>query len=236
MNIKCVIYWIVITPCSHHRIVGEWSFITSWGRGIQFSKRGKFENAQNVMGVKILRHRTGLLYKSCQTTLWLKQIHVSFKHRQKIRFDSSCQQQNIMHILKIVIAKARGGGEVLIHHTFLTNPHRKKRKDQNKKYIIKSEWQHIFKPFSPNSDQHEFSPNNVHMLSREMVMRIIQMITKEKMLCPFIKIPQLTVSLGNVWISVWRICSGYWGLTGKHAPRRFKIIPLPTLFEKEALL
>ena len=79
------------------------------------------------MGVKILRHRTGLLYKSCKTILWLKQIHVSFKHRQKIRFDSSCQQQNITRILKIVIAEA-GGGEVLIHHTFLTTPTERKEK------------------------------------------------------------------------------------------------------------
>ena len=28
-----------------------------------------FENAQNVRGVEILRHRTGLLCKSCQTIL-----------------------------------------------------------------------------------------------------------------------------------------------------------------------
>ena len=173
------------------------------------------------MGVKILRHRTGLLYKRCQTILWLKQIHVSFKHRQKIRFDSSCQQQNITCILKIVIAKAGGGGSFDTPH-FSDNPHRKKRKDQNTKYIIKSEWQHIFKPFSPNSDQHEFSPNNIHMLSREMVMRINQMITKEKMLCPFIKISQLTVSLGNVWISVRRICMWILGLNGKANPQTFQ--------------
>ena len=37
-------------------------------------------------------------------------------------------------------------------------------------------------PLSPNSDQHQFSPNNVHMLSREMVMRLNKMVTKEKML------------------------------------------------------
>ena len=36
---------------------------------------GNFENAQNVREVKIR--------KSCQTILWLKQIHVSFKSRQK---------------------------------------------------------------------------------------------------------------------------------------------------------
>ena len=33
--------------------------------------------------VEILRHRAGLLCKSCQTILWLKQIDVSFKSRQK---------------------------------------------------------------------------------------------------------------------------------------------------------
>ena len=41
--------------------------------GVQFSKRldlgVNFENAQNVRGVEILRHRTGLLCKSCQTIL-----------------------------------------------------------------------------------------------------------------------------------------------------------------------
>ena len=40
----------------------------------------------------------------------------------------------------------------------------------------------LFNPLSPNSDQHEFSPTNIHMLSREMVMRVNKMITKEKML------------------------------------------------------
>ena len=35
---------------------------------------------------------------------------------------------------------------------------------------------------SRNSDQHQFSPDNIHMLPREMVMRINKMITKEKML------------------------------------------------------
>ena len=36
-------------------------------------------------------------------------------------------------------------------------------------------------PLSPNSDQQQFSPNNVHTLSRDKVMRINKMITKEKM-------------------------------------------------------
>ena len=47
-----------------------------------------FENAQYVREVGKLRHRTGLPCQSCQTILWLKQIQVSFKSRQKkIRFD-----------------------------------------------------------------------------------------------------------------------------------------------------
>ena len=33
----------------------------------------------------------------------------------------------------------------------------------------------------PNSDQHQFSPNKIHTLSRKMVASINQMITKEKM-------------------------------------------------------
>ena len=39
-----------------------------------------------------------------------------------------------------------------------------------------------FNPSSPNSDQHLFSPNNIRTLSRDQVMRIIKMITYEKML------------------------------------------------------
>ena len=41
-------------------------------------------------------------------------------------------------------------------------------------------------PLSPNSDQNQFSPNNIHMLPREMVremvLRVNKMISKEKML------------------------------------------------------
>ena len=39
----------------------------------------------------------------------------------------------------------------------------------------------IINPLSPNSDQHQFSPDNIRTLSRDMVMRINKMITKEKM-------------------------------------------------------
>ena len=40
---------------------------------------------------------------------------------------------------------------------------------------------------SPNSDQHEFSPNNISMLPREIVMRVNKMITKEKILSSVIR-------------------------------------------------
>ena len=40
----------------------------------------------------------------------------------------------------------------------------------------------VLNPLSPNSDQHQFSLNNVHILPREMVMRVNKMITKGKML------------------------------------------------------
>ena len=36
-------------------------------------------------------------------------------------------------------------------------------------------------PLSANSDQQQFSPNNIHTLSRDKVMRINKMITKGKM-------------------------------------------------------
>ena len=35
-------------------------------------------------------------------------------------------------------------------------------------------------PLSPNSDQHQFSPNDIHRLSRAKSMRINKMITKRK--------------------------------------------------------
>ena len=39
----------------------------------------------------------------------------------------------------------------------------------------------VVNPLSPNGDQHQFSPENIHTLSKEKVMRINNMITKEKM-------------------------------------------------------
>ena len=38
----------------------------------------------------------------------------------------------------------------------------------------------LLNPLSPNGDQHIFSPNDIHTLSRDKVMRIHKMITKEK--------------------------------------------------------
>ena len=37
-----------------------------------------------------------------------------------------------------------------------------------------------FNPLSANSDQQQFSPNNIHTLSRDKVMRINKMIITEK--------------------------------------------------------
>ena len=39
-----------------------------------------------------------------------------------------------------------------------------------------------FNPLSSNGDQHQFSPNDILTWSRDKVMRINEMITKEKML------------------------------------------------------
>ena len=52
-------------------------------------------------------------------------------------------------------------------------------------------------PLSPNIDQQQFSPNNIHTLSRDKIMRINKMITKEKIRWSFIKFSQLILK-GNV--------------------------------------
>ena len=70
-----------------------------------------------------------------------------------------------------------------------------------------------FNPLSPNRDQHQFSPKDIHRLSRPMVMRINKMINKEKMPWSLIKFSQLILK-GNVWRSVWRICMWILGLKG----------------------
>ena len=47
--------------------------------------------------------------------------------------------------------------------------------------VCKMNFLSLFNPLSPNSDQQQFSPNDVHTLSRDKVMRISKMISKEKM-------------------------------------------------------
>ena len=40
-----------------------------------------------------------------------------------------------------------------------------------------NDYEQLINPLSTNSDQDQFSPNNIHMLPREMVMRVNKMIT-----------------------------------------------------------
>ena len=74
----------------------------------------------------------------------------------------------------------------------------------------------LLNPLSPNSDQQQFSPNNIHTLSRDKVMRINKMIIIEKIPWSFIKFSQLILK-GDVWRSVWRICMSILGLKGLKA-------------------
>ena len=63
-------------------------------------------------------------------------------------------------------------------------------------------------PLIPNSDQHQFSPNDIHTLSRDYVTRIDKMITKEKMPSAFINFSQL------IRKEMYGDQFGYWGLKG----------------------
>ena len=47
---------------------------------------------------------------------------------------------------------------------------------------VRNESELVSNPLSPDGDQHQFSPNDIRTLSRDKVMRINEMITKEKML------------------------------------------------------
>ena len=58
-------------------------------------------------------------------------------------------------------------------------------------------WRASFNPLSPNGDQHQFSPNDIHNLSRDQVMRINKMINNDKMPWSFIKFAQ-HILYGNV--------------------------------------
>ena len=68
-------------------------------------------------------------------------------------------------------------------------------------------------PLSSNSDQHQFSPNNIHTLSRDYVMRIDKMITKEKMPSSFINFSQL-IRKEMYGDQFGEFVCGYWGLKG----------------------
>ena len=72
-------------------------------------------------------------------------------------------------------------------------------------------------PLSPNSDQHQFSPNNIHRLSRDKVVRINKMITTDKMPWSFFKFSQVILK-GSVWRTVWRICMWILGLKPRRRP------------------
>ena len=68
-------------------------------------------------------------------------------------------------------------------------------------------------PLSVNSDKKQFSPNNIHTLSRGMVMRINNMITKGKMPWSFIKFSQ--VILKKIYGDQFgEFVCGYCGLKG----------------------
>ena len=82
----------------------------------------------------------------------------------------------------------------------------------------------LLNPLSPNSDQQQFSPNNIQWLSRDKVMRINKMIIIEEITWSFIKFSQLILK-GDVWRSVWRICMWMLGLKG--LTRKWVIIRYP---------
>ena len=64
-------------------------------------------------------------------------------------------------------------------------------------------------PLSPNGDQHQFSPNVIHTMSRDKVMRIDKMITKVEIALIFYKILSthslkrcMEVSLENLYVDI----------------------------------
>ena len=68
-----------------------------------------------------------------------------------------------------------------------------------------------FNPLSPNNDQHQFSPNNIHRLSRAKSMRINELITKRSIF------DLLSNSLNQLFKEMYGDQSGefvcrYWGL------------------------
>ena len=59
------------------------------------------------------------------------------------------------------------------HFKALIVNNKNKLQQQNENSLICA----LINPLSPNGDQHQFSPNDIHTLSRDYVMRINKMIT-----------------------------------------------------------
>ena len=58
-----------------------------------------------------------------------------------------------------------------------------KREDlyKRKHKLLAVDFTKLLNPLSPNGGQHQFSPNDIHTLSRDMVMRVDKRITKVKL-------------------------------------------------------
>ena len=69
----------------------------------------------------------------------------------------------------------------------------------------------LFNPLSPNSDQHQFSPNNIHRLSSAISMRINQMITRRK-ISDFLSISPNEFCKEMYRNQFGEFVYGYWGL------------------------
>ena len=84
--------------------------------------------------------------------------------------------------------------------------------------VLISHWLQIgesaIKPLSPNSDQQQFSPNDIHTLSIDKFMRTNKMITKEKK-CFDLSSNSLNLFLKEMYGDQFgEFAHGYWGLKG----------------------
>ena len=81
-----------------------------------------------------------------------------------------------------------------------------------------STWMVVVTPLRPNNAQHQFSPNDIHTLSRDTVVRINQIndhqINRKLVLWSFIiKLSQLILNEMYEYQCGEFVC-GYWGLKG----------------------
>ena len=115
----------------------------------------------------------------------------------RLRFRAKCKNQDPPKIFKLhstifFATKARVPSISKIHGVIYLNL-------KGTFHLSEQNWQNqlghqensAINLLSPNSDQHQFSPDNIHMLPREIVMRVNKMITKEKMLWSVNKLSQL---------------------------------------------